>query len=209
MEELKDIIARNMVRYRKTAGFTQQEIADKLNYSDKAVSKWERGEGMPDIAVLKALADIYGVTVNDFLIMPDVKPAKPNTKTRKAKHWLVSLLSFGLVWFVATLVMAIGLIINPELPMAQYSYLIALPVSMIVAVVFSCVWGPLWMRALFVSALVWCTCVMINVVLSPLLEVAPNSWLIYLIGAALQLLVILWFLLRFLMRKNSKSNKSK
>lgn len=204
MEELKDIIAHNLVRYRKTSGFTQQEIADKLNYSDKAVSKWERGEGMPDIAVLKTLADIYRITVNDFLIMPDAKPAKPNTKTRKAKHWLVALLSFGLVWFVATLVMAIGLIVAPTLPMAQYSYLIALPVSMIVAVVFCCVWGRLWMQALSVSALVWCTCVMINVLLSPLLAVAPNSWLIYIIGAALQLLVILWYLLRLFVKRGKK-----
>ena len=58
MEELKDIIAHNLVAYRKAAGLTQAEIADKLNYSDKAVSKWERGEGMPDVAVLKTLADI-------------------------------------------------------------------------------------------------------------------------------------------------------
>lgn len=201
MEELKDIIAHNLVKYRKNAGLTQQEIADKLNYSDKAVSKWERGEGMPDIAVLKSLADIYGITVNDFLIVPTEKSAKPNTKTRKAKHWLVSLLSFVLVWFVATIIMAIGLIIDPKLPLAEYCYIVALPVSMIVLVVFSCIWGRLWMQALSVSALVWSMCVMINVVLWPLLAVAPNSWVIYLAGAALQLLIVLWYLLRFILKR--------
>lgn len=205
MEELKDIIAHNLVIYRKNAGYTQQEIADKLNYSDKAVSKWERGEGMPDVSVLKAIADIYGVTVNDFLIMPTEKPSKPNTKTRKAKHWLVTLLSFGLVWFVATISMAIGLIVDPSLPMAEYAYIVALPISMIVLVVFSCIWGRLWMQALSVSALVWCVCVLINVVLCPLLGVAPNAWIIYVAGAALQVLVILWYLLRFFVKRSKIS----
>ena len=115
MEELKDVIARNLVVYRKNAGLTQQEIADKINYSDKAVSKWERGDGTPDVTVLKQIADIYGVTVNDFLIVHSDKAAvKTRGKTRIAKHWLVGLLSFGLVWFVATIVMVIGLLIRPR-----------------------------------------------------------------------------------------------
>lgn len=204
MEELKDIIAHNLVAYRKNAGFTQQEIADKLNYSDKAVSKWERAEGMPDVAVLKALADIYGVTVNDFLIVPESSPAKPKTKARAAKHWLVSLLSFGLVWFVATIAMAIGLIVDKTLPMAEYAYIVALPVSMIVLVVFSCIWGRLWMQALSVSALVWSVCVLVHVILSPLLGISAYAWTIYIAGAALQLLVVLWYLLRFFMKRTIK-----
>lgn len=205
MEELKDIIAHNLVRYRKSSGLTQQELADKINYSDKAVSKWERAEGMPDVAVLKALADIYDVTVNDFLVMPDVKPAKPYTKARKAKHWLISMLSFFLVWFIATIVMAIGLIVDKHLPMAEYAYIVALPVSMIVLVVFSCIWGKLWMQAVSVSALVWSVCVLVHVLLSPLLHISDEyAWTIYLAGAALQLLVILWYLLRFFMRRPIK-----
>lgn len=204
MEELKDIIARNLVKYRKNAGLTQQEIADKLNYSDKAVSKWERADGMPDIAVLKTLADIYGITVNDFLVVPDAKPAKVKTKARRARHYLVSMLSFFLVWFVATIIMAIGLIVDKTLPMAQYVYIVALPVSMIVLVVFSCIWGRLWMQAVSVSALVWSVCVLVHVLLSPLLGISDYAWTIYLAGAALQLLVILWYILRFFMKRNNK-----
>ncbi|MCM1194386.1 MAG: helix-turn-helix domain-containing protein [Firmicutes bacterium] len=205
MEELKDIIAHNLVAYRKNAGLTQQEIADKINYSDKAVSKWERGEGVPDVSVLKEISDLYGVTVNDFLIVHTDKPAVTNVKTRKAKHWLVALLSFGLVWFVATIVMAIGLIVDSSLPMPEYSYIIALPVSMIVLVVFSCIWGRLWMQALSVSALVWSACVLVHVLLSPLLGISAYAWTIYIAGAALQLLVILWYLLRFFIKRSKKS----
>ncbi len=208
MEELKDVIAANLAAYRKQSGFTQQEIADKINYSDKAVSKWERGDGIPDVTVLKTLADVYGITVNDFLVVHIEKQPKLPAKNRKAKHWLVSLLSFGLVWFVATIVMVIGLLIRPDLPIAEYAYIVALPASMIVAVVFCCIWGRLWMKALSVSALVWSFCVMIDVVLSELSGISlTNSWLIYVVGAALQLLVILWYLLRFFMKRSKNSAK--
>ena len=67
--EIKDNLAKNLATYRKSANITQLELAEKLNYSDKAVSKWERGESTPDITVLKQLADLYGVTV-DTLISP-------------------------------------------------------------------------------------------------------------------------------------------
>ena len=65
-EDIKQTIASNLSGYRKKAGLTQQQLADKLNYSDKAVSKWERAEAIPDVIVLKSIADIYGVKVDDF-----------------------------------------------------------------------------------------------------------------------------------------------
>ena len=62
----QELLAKNLAYYRKASGLTQLELADKFNYSDKSVSKWERGEGFPDIFVLKSLADFYGITVDDF-----------------------------------------------------------------------------------------------------------------------------------------------
>ena len=64
MEQLRRIIASNISSLRLNAGLTQQELANKLNYTDKAVSKWERGESVPDISVLAAVASIFGVTVD-------------------------------------------------------------------------------------------------------------------------------------------------
>jgi len=66
MNDIKQTIADNLVGYRKKAGLTQQQLAEKLNYSDKAVSKWERAEAIPDVVVLKTIADIYGIKVDDF-----------------------------------------------------------------------------------------------------------------------------------------------
>ena len=62
--EQQAALAANLVRFRKAAGLTQLELAEKLMYSNKTVSKWERGESVPDIFTLKSIAEIYGVTVN-------------------------------------------------------------------------------------------------------------------------------------------------
>lgn len=202
MDELKDIIAKNLAEYRKQAHLTQQELGAKINYSDKAISKWERGEGVPDVLVLKSLADLYGITVNDFLTEhTDCKPRKMRFAAFWAKRWLIALLSAGLVFLVATVVTVLWLIIdpNPSLSVAKYTYLTALPVSLIVTLVFSCVWGKLWQRCVTASALIWTLCLLIHLVL----DIVPleNSWMIYLVGAALQLLVVLWFVLAYLIKR--------
>ena len=61
MEDLREIIAKNIADLRREQNLTQAELAARLNYSDKAVSKWERGESMPDITVLKEIADLFSV----------------------------------------------------------------------------------------------------------------------------------------------------
>ena len=67
MDNIKANIAKNIIELRKKNNWTQAELADKLNYSDKAVSKWERAEAVPDIETLHALAELFGVTVDYFL----------------------------------------------------------------------------------------------------------------------------------------------
>ena len=105
MEDIKAIIAENIVTLRKAGGMTQIELAEKLNYSDKAVSKWERGESVPDISVLKAIADLFGVTV-DYLITADHDPKElepraeddEKSKKRKRTHVMIAGMSGLLVW---------------------------------------------------------------------------------------------------------------
>ena len=200
LENVKSNIATNLAAFRKEAGFTQQELAEKLNYSDKNVSKWERGEGIPDVLVLATLANIYGVTVNDFLQAPKKAPkTRTLLKNLIAKRWLVTLLSFGLVWFFATIVTVVWGLIDTSIPIAKYAYLAAMPVSLVVVLVFACVWGNLWQRCVVVSLLCWSICLLIFILIP-----VTNSWLTFLIGAVMQLLIILWFLLRFFVLKDKK-----
>ena len=197
-DQLKGIIAKNLSRFRKAAGITQQQLAQQINYSDKAVSKWERGEGIPDVVVLKTLADMYGVTVNDFLAEHKEQPlGKSSLKTLIAKRWLVALLSAGLVWLVATVVTVVWLFVDKTVPVAKYAYICALPVSLTVLLVFSCLWCKLWERCVVASLLMWSLCLLIHIFLN-----FSNAWLIYIIGAAVQLLIILWYLLRFFVLKD-------
>lgn len=200
MEDLKQTIAANLVAYRKQAHLTQQELAEKLNYSDKAVSKWERAEGVPDVLVLKAIADLYGVTVNDFLV-DHAKPKKLRFKDFWAKRWLITLLSAGLVFLVATIVVFVWLVVDPNsaAAVAKYTYLTALPISLIVVLVFSCIWGKIWQRSIVCSALVWSMCLLIHLVLN--IVTLEYTWMIYVVGAALQLLVILWFILVYFVKR--------
>ena len=105
MEDVKPIIAKNITALRQANKMTQIDLADQLNYSDKAVSKWERGESVPDITVLKAIADLFGVTV-DYLLQEDhAAPASepaPQPVSKRAPT-IITLLSMLLVWMLATL----------------------------------------------------------------------------------------------------------
>lgn len=63
----KEILAKNLIKYRKNAGLSQIELAKKLNYSNKNISKWENGETMPNAFVLQKIANIYGIQIEDLI----------------------------------------------------------------------------------------------------------------------------------------------
>ena len=96
MEDLKMIIAGNIGKLRREAGITQLELAERLNYSDKAVSKWERGESVPDVITLKQVADLFSVSV-DYLLRADhpseVEAKREYTKRQRRNHTIIAALS--------------------------------------------------------------------------------------------------------------------
>ena len=65
--KLRELIGENLAYYRKLNNFTQLELGELLNYSDKTISKWERGESLPDIIILHKISTIYGITLNDLV----------------------------------------------------------------------------------------------------------------------------------------------
>ena len=103
MNDIKTIVAHNIAELRKASNMTQLELAEKLNYSDKAVSKWEHGDSIPDVTVLLEIADLFGVTL-DFLVrevhtIEEIK--KRFVKPRKYSRRVITLLSILCVWFLA------------------------------------------------------------------------------------------------------------
>ena len=192
-EELKDIIAANLIRLRQGAGLTQLQLAEMLNYSDKAVSKWERGESIPDLRVLIQLAQLYHITLDDIVSEQPEKVVKPKLNLKK-KHLLVTLLSVGLVWVIATGVFMI-LFYTPVSKYAFLTYVVAPFISFIVFTVFSSLWGTKFTTLLSCSGIVWSVAAIVHV---NIFLFAPEVviWPFYVVAGACQILLGLWFYFR-------------
>lgn len=195
MSDLKDIISKNLVALRTKAHLTQLQLAEMLNYSDKAVSKWERGEAIPDIRVLVRIAEIYGVTlddiVNDGSVTPQVLPKKKIT----GKRIFITALSAVLVWFVATGLFTMFYFIEAT---AAYAYLVfvvaPLPTS-VVLLVFSVKWGNRITNAVASSLVLW-SCVLIFHIYVLTFSEFTQIYLLYAVAAVFELLIIMWFAYR-------------
>ena len=136
-EKVKKTIAENIVRYRRECNLTQAELAEKIHYSDKSVSKWERADGVPDIFVLVMLAELFGVTVNDLLTE---KHRKSHRAAPKLKRSIITLMSAGLVWLVAAVVFFAFKVAFPDLPRIWLAFIYAIPAMFIVTLVLSALW---------------------------------------------------------------------
>lgn len=207
MRELKEIIAENLTRLRQEAGLTQLQLAERLNYSDKAVSKWERGESIPDLRVIIQLADIYHMSVDDIVREQKSAAAKPRLNLHK-KHLLIALLSAGLVWVIATGVFMI-LFYTAASPYAYLSYVVAPLCSFIVLTVFSAIWARRWVLWLAASADIWSIVLIVHVFIWQF-GTNISVWPFYVVAGAVEVMVIGWFVLRKLYKptRNVKIDKT-
>lgn len=194
--QLKQILANNLVKYRKLNNLTQYELAEKLSYSDKAVSKWERGESVPDIFALQAIAALYDITLDDLL--SEHEERKPIKATSNIKRLLIAILSAGLVWLVATIIFVFTKMFVPSVEKIWLVYIYSIPASAIVLLVFSEIWHKKKCSFFCCSILIWSVAVAINLTLT-----LSTAWLIYIIPIPLQILTVLWFMLIRL--KNKKA----
>ena len=190
MENINKTIGKNLLRLRKENKLTQLELAEKFNYSDKSISKWETGESLPSVEVLHELATFYNVTLNDLVAEEGQAPIQKETKTNLKMfptRLIVTLLSVAAVWVVATAVfVCLKIFLDYSYPMC---FLWATIPTFIVLVVFNSIWGR-W-RFLFpiLSALLWSILVCLHI---QFLMFNINLWPIYFIGVPLQVCIILW-----------------
>ena len=197
MEEqknLNEIVANNIAVYRKMAGLTQAELAEKLSFSDNSVSKWERGEAYPDLEVLVKMCQIFDITLNDMVSTHKKRPIQK--WFQKRKHVLISAMSAMLVWLVATIVFVVLRLVAPSVDVTWMCFVVAIPVSTLVLFIFSCIWGSVLWRAVLLSIFIWTTFVSICI------PFGQNLWILLCVAVPLQLMVILWCIWMFL--KNNK-----
>ena len=188
MQDLKQLIGKNITKLRTSSKLTQAEFAEQLNYTDKAVSKWERGESLPDIVILKQIADMFGVKV-DYLLSEHFDDEKPivgaEKKIRDRNHFIIALMAIVIVWFLAVFVYFLADSVSGIY--LWQAYLVAVPVSAIVALVFNSIWGKASVNYIIISVLMWSVLITAYVLL-----LKYNIWTIFLLGIPGQTSVVLW-----------------
>ena len=211
-DKLKKQIGANIAAYRKSMGLTQVGLAEKLNYSDKAVSKWERAESVPDVLTLTQLAELFDVTVNDLLVDPNELPANTGkveqvmsaaverAMKRKANKRIILGLCTMLVYFVAILLFVI--FSSLDVPKSWIAFIYALPADAIVRLSLRSAWNDFRHNQWLVSTVMWG--VLLSVFMSLLLFAEFNLWKIFLLGIPGQLAIFLAFRLR----KNPKEDNN-
>ena len=201
LETLKDRIGANIALQRKRAGLTQAGLAEKLNYSDKAVSKWERGESMPDVLTLMQLAEQFEVSVGDLLEDPNKLPGNPGklekamtqvsekALKRTANKNVIQGLSSTLVWFIALLVFVV--ISSFDLPYSWLAFFYAVPINAIVLLSLRSAWRDFRWNRVLISMISWGFLVSIYTTLLVFLRF--NMWKMFLLGIPGEIAITLWF----------------
>ena len=199
MEDIKSIFAQNLIRLRKQMKITQVEFAEKINYSDKAVSKWERGESIPDVSVLKGIADFFGVTI-DFMITEHTEDEKIEQKTgyEKAVHNKNRVLISGIT-VIAVLICALTVFISVQTASPQYlqyniisCFIFPLPVYFVLLLIFTSVWTKrrLW-KIILVSLLIWSILLVTYSIIW--MASSKSAILVFIIGIPAQLVTLMSF----------------
>ena len=200
-EKVKQQIGANIAAFRKNAGLTQVGLAEKLNYSDKAVSKWERGESIPDILTLMQMADLFQIPMGDLMEDPNQLPGNPGklekamtqvsekALKRKANKNVILGLSSTLVWFVALLIFVV--ISSFNLPNSWISFFFAVPIKAIVLLSLRSAWRDFRWNRVLISVIVWGF--LVSIYATFLVFMKFNMWKLFLLGIPGEIATTLWF----------------
>ena len=194
MNDIKSIVAKNIAELRRTNNMTQLELAEKINYSDKAISKWERAESSPDISVLVDIAEVFGVTV-DYLVKEEhtEAPVIENDEPRRQYNRKpIAYIAESVAWLVAIVAFIITTLIVKGMTFQYLFFIYALPIVLIVKLIFNSIWFNPRNNYYIISALMWSILAAIHITC---LYFGVNVALIYLLGVAGQIVIVLWSLI--------------
>lgn len=194
---LRKTIGKNIALYRKAHKDTQASLGGKLNYTDKAVSKWERGESIPDVYVLSCIAELYGVTVGNL-----IGESKPQIQTSPHLHLYIYLLSAALAYVIATVLIVMFEIFR--VPFNTWLFLLyGSAVAALLGVIFTMLWWNVWLQLSAWSALIWLTGLSIFLTVPGLILAK-----VFLICAALEGVIVIWtFYRRSRLPKEAKNHE--
>lgn len=191
MEEIKNIVAKNITELRLLNNMTQMELAEKLNYSDKTISKWERAESSPDISVLVEIADLFGVTLDYLVRSENIDEAVKENKQKETRYnrRVIVYISESVAWIVAMFAFIITSLVLGKSSFQWLYFVYALPIVLIIKLVFNSIWFNPRHNYFIISALLWSILAAIHITF---LYFGINVTLIYLLGVAGQIVIVLW-----------------
>lgn len=187
MENLNIVIGKKLLYLRKKNKLTQAELAEKLNYSDKAISKWEKGESLPPVEVFYNISKLYGVSLDYIIGDETIDPQPIKNDDRKRIYLNITHLAVLAVWFVALLLFVIFDLTEAVSSINRWMlFAWAVPASFIVYTVFDCIWhkgkGLFLLLSLFIWSLLLCFALQFFTF---------NIWKILLVGIPIQIAVII------------------
>lgn len=184
---MEQIVAANLADLRKARGWTQAELAERINYSDKSVSKWERGDGLPDLKVLTQLASLYGVSLDTFVTENAAHEIEQIQKPRGrlSLRILTELLAVSIV-FLAVTVIYVLLSFYAKLNLWTL-FTWAVPLSFGILTVLNIRWNYRVCAIVFGSLLSWS---FLTALYLQLLQ--HNVWMLYIVGIPAQAAIILF-----------------
>lgn len=191
MEDIKNTIAKHITELRTLHNMTQLELAEKLQYSDKTISKWERGDSSPDITVLVKIADLFGITLDQLVRGDSIQEtiAAPTVEKKRHNRRAISYIAESAGWVIAVFAFIITTLILGETTFQWLYFVYTLPIVIIVKLVLNTIWFNPRHNYLIISALLWSILVAVRVTF---LYFSVNVSLIYLLGIAGQVVIILW-----------------
>lgn len=188
--DIKTTVASNLIALRKSKGLTQADVANALNYSDKSVSKWEHADSLPDILILSALADMYGVTL-DYLTHEDAEEqlAYVNGKHKpdRERQLTIEILAVTIILLCSTVAFVYGYCFREVQYVFWQAYLWAIPASSILLLYFNRVWHKNILASIILkSILLW------SLLLCIYLQFFDYKlWMIFIIGVPIEAIFIL------------------
>ena len=198
MEKLQRTIATNLIYLRKKSHLTQQELATKINYSDNAISRWERGDATPTVEILSIIAHYFGVSITDLFDENFAEKDKPKDKMTNIKRILVILFSVSIVWTFALVGFIYTMMFEDQLGKLGSNgwllFIFSIPLSCLVLYFYNRLWGNKVLH-LIVFSLFWWSLIT-TFYLYILILSGVNLWLIFLLGIPIQLAQLLWYFIR-------------
>lgn len=200
LSELKLISASNIIKLRTGAGLTQAELGEKLNYSDKTISKWERGEAIPDAYVLTQMAEIFDVTVDYLLSSHDAWESPEQQENRQEEtgysvNMIIAISVLG-VWTMALTIFVLLWLFDIIL---WETFVVALPVSILTYMVLICVFRRRRHLQFVIAAFVLSLFILLYFTLP-----MQKPWQLFLIAIPAEIIVFLSCNIRRRPRKKSE-----